>query len=271
MPFKIDATTLLDIVFVVCGVISLILGALSWSRTAALLLPLPTWVAAIATLISPITALALIASRVFALRSNNETPRNSRWSTISSILNHIQTIISTIVATIALAYLFPDRILSCNLEQQWQAFFQSKNSHAIRSIQDEFRCCGLRSLHDRAWPFKDRSHGDNACELQLGYQRSCFAPWREYQQNTSWMVFAAVIFVFAAKIAFVQLSGRRTSWMSAQSGNGNPDYRRISHPGVQDEDDEENGVHEENGFHEEARRTFLPQSNTQNRNDWEVD
>ncbi|KAJ6112316.1 hypothetical protein N7523_008377 [Penicillium sp. IBT 18751x] len=178
---------------------------------------------------------------------------------------HIQTVISTIVATVALAYLFPDRILSCNLDQQWQGFFQSKNSHAIRSIQDEFRCCGLRSLHDRAWPFKDRNHGDNACELQLGYQRSCFAPWREQQQNTSWMIFVAVFFVFAAKIAFVQLSGQRTSWMSAQLGSKRPDYQQISHPGVQDEEDEENGVHEE------AQRAFLPQSNTQSRNDWEVD
>ena len=115
----------------------------------------------------------------------------------------MQTIMSTIADTVALAYLFPDRILSCNLEQQWQGFFQLKNAHAIRSIQDEFRCCGLRSLHDRAWPFKDRTHGDNACELQLGYQRSCFAPWREQQQNTSWMIFAAVSFVFAAKVGLL--------------------------------------------------------------------
>jgi hypothetical protein len=172
---------------------------MSWARTAALLLPLPTWVPAITTLISPITILTLIATRILFPRVNNETPRNHRWSTTFGILNQTQTVISTIVATVALAYL-PDRILSCNLDQQWQAFFQSKNSHSIRSIQDEFRCCGLRSLHDRAWPFKDRNHGDNACELQLQYQRSCFAPWREHQQKTSWMIFAAAVFVFAAKV-----------------------------------------------------------------------
>ncbi|KAJ5773957.1 hypothetical protein N7457_008853 [Penicillium paradoxum] len=265
MPFKINTTTLLYIVVVVGGAISLILGAMSWARTAAQLLPLPIWVPAIATLISPITILTLIATRVLFPRSSNETSRNRRWTTISGILNHIQTIISTIVATVALAYLFPDRILSCNLDQQWQAFFQSKNSHAIRSIQDEFRCCGLRSLHDRAWPFKDRNHGDNACELQLGYQRSCFAPWREHQQNTSWMVFAAAILVFVAKIAFFQLSSRQTSWMSTQSTSGRPDYQRISPPGVQDEGDNEDDVPRD------ARRTFLPQSNVGYRNDWEVE
>lgn len=173
---------------------------ISWARTATLLLPLPTWVPAIATLISPIMVLTLIVTRTISTRTNNETTRNYRWTTISRILDQVQTVISTIVATVALAYLFPDRILSCNLDQQWQEFFKSKNSHAIRSIQDEFRCCGLRSIHDRAWPFKDRNHGDNACEFQLGYQRSCFAPWREHQHRTSWMVFAAVAFVFAAKV-----------------------------------------------------------------------
>ncbi|PYI36379.1 hypothetical protein BP00DRAFT_432393 [Aspergillus indologenus CBS 114.80] len=265
MPFKIDTTTLLYIVLVVGGAISLILGALSWARTAALLLPLPTWVPATATLISPITVLTLIATRVCSQQSNYTTPRSYWWSTVSGILNQIQTIISTIVATVALAYIFPDSILSCNLDQQWQAFFQSKNSHAIRSIQDEFRCCGLRSLHDRAWPFKDRNHGDNACELQLGYQRSCFAPWRERQQSTSWMVFAAAILVFAAKIALIRLSGRRTSWMSRQAASRRPDYQRISHPAVQDEEDTQNGAHGE------AQRTFLPQSTPEYRNDWEVD
>ncbi|KAJ5872780.1 uncharacterized protein N7529_005133 [Penicillium soppii] len=265
MPFKIDTTTLLYIVFIVGGAISLILGAMSWARTAALLLPLPTWVPAIATLISPITILTLIATRILFPRLNNEAPRNYRWTTTFGILNQIQTIISTIVATVALAYLFPDRILSCNLDQQWQVFFQSKNSHAIRSIQDEFRCCGLRSLHDRAWPFKDRNHGDNACELQLRYQRSCFTPWRENQQKTSWMIFAAAVFVFAAKIAFVRLSRHQTSWMSAQSTSRRPDYQRISPPGVQDEGDNENDVPEE------TRRTFLPQSSTEYRNNWEVD
>ncbi|KAJ5952486.1 uncharacterized protein N7479_010899 [Penicillium vulpinum] len=259
--FKVDAAALLHVVFIMGGIISLVLGAMAWARTSALHLPLPTWIPAVATVISPITVLTLIFPRVFSTRLNNETARNGRWSTISDMLNQAQTIIATIVATAALAYLFPDRILSCNLDQQWQEFFKSKNSQAIRSIQDEFRCCGLRSLHDRAWPFKDRNHGDNACETQLGYQSSCFAPWREYQQRTSWMIFVAAFCVFAAKIAFYRLSSHRTSWMSAESAR-RTDYQRISHQTVQDEEDNEDGIPEE------TRRTLLPQSNT---NHWEVD
>ncbi|KAF3399930.1 hypothetical protein F1880_008423 [Penicillium rolfsii] len=102
---------------------------------------------------------------------------------------------------------------------------------------DEFRCCALRSLYTGRGPSKTGTTGITR---------------REEKQNTSWMIFAAAILVFAAKIAFVRLSGQRTSWMSSQSGSRRPNYQRISYPGVQDEEDNENGVHEE------ARRTFLP-------------
>lgn len=69
------------------------------------------------------------------------------------------------------------------------------------------------------------------------------------------------------QIAFIRLSGHRTGWMSAQSQSTSrgPDYQRISHPEVQDEGDIENGIHEE------TRRTLLPQSNAEYRNNWEVD
>ncbi|CAG8367048.1 unnamed protein product [Penicillium salamii] len=188
------------VVLIVGGAISVIFGAISWARASALYLPLPIWMPAVATLITPITIPTLISTQFFSMRLSNGTARNCRWSTIFNIIAQAQTVILTVVATAALAHLFPNRILLCHLEQQWQTFFQSKNSHAIRSIQDEFRCCGLRSLHDRAWPFKDQNHGDNACELQLAYTRSCFTPWSEHQRITAWMIFAAVVFAFAAKV-----------------------------------------------------------------------
>lgn len=70
--------------------------------------------------------------------------------------------------------------------------------------QDTNQCCGLRSVHDRAWPFKDRDHGDNACEMQLGYHRSCLTPWRVQQQNVSWMIFAAAALIWATKVSHIR-------------------------------------------------------------------
>ncbi|KAJ5873625.1 uncharacterized protein N7473_013184 [Penicillium subrubescens] len=274
MPLKVDVTALLYMVIILVRCCKSTVAkitltyfvvredSLSWAHTAALFLPLPTWIPGIATLMSLIPTLTLIATRFLSLTSNHETPRKNIWSTTCSIINQIQTVISTIMATLALAYLFPDRILSCNLDQQWQGFFQSKNSHAIRSIQDELQCCGLKSLHDRAWPFKDQSHGDNACELQLGYQKSCFASWREQQQNKSWMIFAAIIFGFAAKMALAHLSGQRGSWLSTQSCSRPPGYRQISHLEVPSEESDENN--------EEAGRTFLPDANIPTQNQWDV-
>jgi hypothetical protein len=61
-------------------------------------------------------------------------------------------------------------------------------------------CCGLRSLHDRAWPFKDRDHGDNTCEVQIGYKRSCFSPWKEQQQLTSSMVVVAALLSWLCRV-----------------------------------------------------------------------
>ncbi|KGO70398.1 hypothetical protein PITC_015110 [Penicillium italicum] len=79
------------------------------------------------------------------------------------------------------------------------------------------------------------------------------------------MVFAAAVFVFAVKIAYIRLFSHRPSWMSTQSAIRGADYQRISHPAVHAEGDNENGLHGE------AQRTFLPQSNTEFGNDWDVD
>lgn len=104
------------------------------------------------------------------------------------------------MATIVLSRVIPDSILRCHIDHQWQAYFQAKNAGAIRMIQDKLHCCGLRSLHDRAWPFKDRDHGDNTCELQMGYERSCFSPWREQQQVVSSMIVAAVLLSWLCRV-----------------------------------------------------------------------
>ncbi|KAL4788387.1 hypothetical protein BJX76DRAFT_353409 [Aspergillus varians] len=261
MPVKYDSSSATWILLLLASVLSIILGALSWARTTALSLPLPTWIPALATLLPPLTILTLTTFRLF-LPNTSQTPQ--RWTQPLHLLNQLHTILLTTIATIALAYLFPGNTLACHLEQQWQAFFQQKNAPAIRAIQDRFQCCGFRSIHDRAWPFKDRDHGDNACELQFGYRRSCIEPWGDVQRGASWMVFAAAVGVFLVKIGVVQFSGRRTSWMSSRFlGNGRT-TQRISAPELEEGD----GDGENDG---EARRTMLPHSRPGQENVWDVD
>ncbi|KAL4760577.1 uncharacterized protein BDW70DRAFT_160498 [Aspergillus foveolatus] len=187
MPFKYNSSLALY-ALLLASATSLLFGAISWARTTGLYLPLPTWIPVTTTFLAPVALLVLASFRIIFNESNTNLAR-----LILPLSSQIHTILLTTLGTLALSYLFPSQILSCHLESRWQSFYQQKNAHAIRTIQDRFQCCGLRSIHDRAWPFKDRAHGDNACELQMGYRGACIEPWGDSQRGVSWMVFAAVV------------------------------------------------------------------------------
>ncbi|EYE97012.1 uncharacterized protein EURHEDRAFT_410812 [Aspergillus ruber CBS 135680] len=252
MPGMFQTTPISLFFPIVSLVVTLILGALAWSRVSSSFLPLPSWLPVLATLLSPLTAAALAVSNTSSRNAANAP--NLLWTRIASIVDQLHSVLLSAIASVALAYLFPDNILTCHLEQQWQAFFQSKNAHAIRTIQDTNQCCGLRSVHDRAWPFKDRDHGDEACETQLGYHRSCLTPWRAQQQNASWMIFAAAALIWAIKIGFVQFGDRRPSWMSTASSRNNSEYRRITQPELRDAEENNNDAERGTGIN----GTFSP-------------
>lgn len=111
---------------------TLILGALAWSRISSSFLPLPSWLPVLVTLLSPLTAAALAVSNTSSRSgANANTPRTR----VVSIIDQLHSILLSAIASVALAYLFPGNILACHLEQQWQGFFQSKNAHAIRTIR----------------------------------------------------------------------------------------------------------------------------------------
>ncbi|KAJ5239066.1 hypothetical protein N7468_003685 [Penicillium chermesinum] len=216
------------------GLVGISLGALAWSQTISLYLPVPAWISAAATLLTPVLGLALAVFSALALKTTSQRDRawySTRIQGAISLLNHLHTILSTVLATLALAYMFPESLLSCNIEQQWQQFFHVKNSEAVRTIQDSLQCCGLRSTRDRAWPFKDKNHGDEACEVQLGYSRSCIEPWMARQRKASWMTFAAVLLIVVLKVAAMSWNRRKPSWLSndfSETGSGSRGYRRIT-------------------------------------------
>ncbi|KAJ0426561.1 hypothetical protein BJY00DRAFT_272459 [Aspergillus carlsbadensis] len=261
MPINCDISSALYPFIFLTSAISLIFGALSWTRTTTLFLPLSTWIPVLATLLPPLTLIAIASNRFLSRSASHTRPH---WTQPLQLLNHAHTILLSIVATAALAYLYPESILTCHLNNQWQYFFQHKDARAIRAIQDRYQCCGLRSIHDRAWPFKDHDHGDNACEQQLGYLRSCFEPWRGAQTRTSWMVVAAVVCVLVLKIAVWQIPRRRASWMSTRVLENGGEPRRIPGPELEEgeQDSEVDG---------EARRALLPRSRSGNENVWDVE
>ncbi|KAI2974330.1 transcriptional regulator family: Fungal Specific TF [Aspergillus niger] len=252
--------TVASTVAAACAIIAIILGALSWSRTASLYLPLPEWVPAIATIFPPLTALALyLASRLAQPADDRQS--SSPWRRLLPVMNHLQSIITTIIATVALAYLYPESITTCRLEQEWQSYFRAKDAQPIRAIQDEFRCCGFRSIHDRAWPFKDKTTGDDACEVQFNYGTSCLVPWRQQQQSASWMVFVAAVLTLLMKVALYQAMRQRPSWMTMQFGRQARSQQYITPAALEDEDANDDA---EGG----RRGAFLPRAGPRLDNEW---
>ncbi|KAL4957017.1 hypothetical protein BDW69DRAFT_181031 [Aspergillus filifer] len=255
MPIKCNSSTASYGLALLVASISLLLGALSWSQTRSLYLPLPTWIPAIATILASLTLILLITLPMFANTISRPQTSAINFTTLLQLLSHFHTILHSIIATLALAYLYPHSILSYTLEQQWQSFFVTKNSAAIQSIQDRYQCCGLRSIHDRAWPFKDKTHGDNACELQFGYNKPCIQQWASGQRRISWMVFVAVVGGLVVKVKFTQVSVRGASWLNSQFAHTGRERQHISGPEL------ENGeVNGHVGNEGDARRTLLPQS-----------
>ena len=111
------------------------------------------------------------------------------------------TIYETAIATLALTYMAPPSELICGLERQWVEMFSSKNSVAIQRIQEQLRCCGFRSVQDRAWPFPDRSHTARACVEAFGRSTPCLGGWRQMQQVTGGLILLVAVVTFLLKVS----------------------------------------------------------------------
>jgi hypothetical protein len=125
---------------------------------------------------------------------------------ITSTVDHLLTLLPTVIATLAATYVAPSDN-SCHLEQTWQGFYHNKDVAAIRTIQDQLQCCGLRSTRDRAWPFKDATHGDTSCESTTGYKQSCLQPWSEQERRVAVLVLVAAVLGWGIKVClYIRLS-----------------------------------------------------------------
>jgi hypothetical protein len=83
------------------------------------------------------------------------------------------------------------------LRERWQTLFKHKDASAIRQIQDAFECCGLVNSRDMAWPFPDKTHNADACEVTYhGRMNGCLRPWKAEEQVIAGMLMAVVGMVF---------------------------------------------------------------------------
>ena len=130
--------------------------------------------------------------------STARTKMSFSWSAI--VVFVLLVIYETAIATLALTHIAPPSELTCGLERQWSALFSGKNAEAIRRIQEQFQCCGFRSVQDRAWPFPDRSHSVRACVESFGRRSSCLGGWRQMEQVTGGLILLVAVMTFSLKV-----------------------------------------------------------------------
>lgn len=129
--------------------------------------------------------------------------QSRRWTLATTALFTLLFIYATALATLALTHMVPSAGLICQLESQWNLLFQSKNADVIRRIQDSHQCCGLRSVHDQAWPFPDREHTAAACARAFGRRDSCLRGWRRDEQITGGLILLVAGGVLVLKVGVI--------------------------------------------------------------------
>jgi hypothetical protein len=113
-----------------------------------------------------------------------------------------QLIYETVVATLALTHILPPEALVCGLGDRWEKLYVAKDGDAIRAIQDSFKCCGFRTVKDRAFPWGSPSQ----CSDVFEYTRSCLKRWRKAEQINAGLLLLVAVIVFVLKVCPVSRS-----------------------------------------------------------------
>jgi hypothetical protein len=118
------------------------------------------------------------------------------------IIQVLQGLATTILATILFETILPSSTLDCMLETQWMHMFRAHDSRGIQSIQDAYDCCGLNTVRDRAYPFPPGEA--DRCAKRYERDVACKGPWRGALQKTS-----GVDLIFVIVAGLIQVSNIR--------------------------------------------------------------
>jgi hypothetical protein len=159
----------------------------AWARSAYFSLPLPMFVPTISAFHPIVSAVAIpLAARTLKNRYRSAI-------LLSNTVSYILSLIPVVLLTLALIYSVPSSLLSCSLESQWAHLFRTKNADAVRAIQGSLHCCGLNSMHDRAWPFPSNGVDARECERTQGWNVRCLDGWAEQETQMAGLVAGASV------------------------------------------------------------------------------
>ncbi|KAH7256550.1 hypothetical protein BKA59DRAFT_450638 [Fusarium tricinctum] len=182
--------------------------------------------------ISPTLSIITILLPIFGFLNTSLYPSFSRATKSSSnrvaqlgpfIVQVLQALIATILATLLLERAAPSGLTSCMLEKQWMSMFRAHDAGGIRRIQDAFDCCGFNSVRDRAYPFPGTAA--STCAETYGRSTSCREPWQGALQTLSLLDLAVVVGVGLVQVLGLLFSKNGSQWMGSW---GNDNHRQTS-------------------------------------------
>lgn len=137
----------------------------------------------------------------YAARSRRSGQNSKRFLSSPTIIAFtVLAIYEAVIATLALTHMVPPEDLTCLLQRKWSRLYSNKDEGAIRRIQDAHKCCGLVTANDRAWPFADKSHGNDACIKVFNRHKSCLEAWRQDEQVFAGLLLFVALMTFALKV-----------------------------------------------------------------------
>ena len=116
-------------------------------------------------------------------------------------------ILDTVLITLASTAL-SGTTLTCKLESRWQQLFIAKDGGTIQAIQDSLKCCGFRTVRDKAWPFPEKGVGAEACVKRFGWQNSCEGIWTAEGRSMLRMMIGVGVGLVAIKVSVTRVFRR---------------------------------------------------------------
>ncbi|KAH8900973.1 hypothetical protein GQ53DRAFT_740796 [Thozetella sp. PMI_491] len=168
------------------------------------------------------TFLPLVASLNTLYLSSRKRSSQNYW--ICYLLQGLQAIVSTVLATIFALGTIPSALRGCSLQTAWRRFWTSHDGESIQRIQNAFQCCGYLSIKDMAWPFP---HGDPkdpqaTCAMQFARTLACHVPWDQALRRNSAIGLGLVLAVCLLQVVSVWWENdRQTNYASPTQTRGN--------------------------------------------------
>ncbi|KAM0556823.1 hypothetical protein ACHAPJ_005883 [Fusarium lateritium] len=199
------------VLYLVLSLVLLIIAVFVHVRSSNLSLAIsPTL--SILTILLPIAGF-LNTSSYPRLRSVSKSSSSHVARLAPFVVQVLQALITTILATLLFEGIVPSGIMDCMLDKQWMGMFRAHDGRSIRRIQDAFDCCGLNSVRDRAYPFPGTAPSN--CAETYGRRTACREPWRGALQTLSGLDLVVVLGVGLVQILGLLLARDDAGWWNA--------------------------------------------------------